>query len=109
MAGTAADAWQASGTARHAARTEVLASGAATDARNASLPAGTTAGAVHASDAAVAVGVAATAARVILDDNVRRCRAGHRRSSRKSSGCAGWRGRNRCSDSPSDNQWFHEG
>ena len=109
VTGTAADARQTSGAARHAARTGVLAAGAATDARDAALAARTAAGAVvHAAGAAVAVGVTAAAARVVLEDNVRRCRAGHRWSSRKSVGRGRRRGGYRCSDSPGHNQWFHE-
>ena len=109
MAGTAADARQAPNAARHAAGTRELAAGAATDTWDAALATRTAAGAaVYAPGAAVAIGVTATATGVVLEDNVGGCRAGHRRSGRKSTGCSRWCGRGRCSDSPSYHQWFHE-
>ena len=109
MAGTAADARQAPNATRQAAGTRELAAGAATDTWDAALATDTAAGAaVYAAGAAVAVGVTATAARVVLEDNVGGCQAGHRWSSHKSTCCRGWCGRDRCSNSPSYHQWFHE-
>jgi hypothetical protein len=109
VSGTATDARQASAAARHAAGTPELAAGAATDAGDASLAARTAAGAaVLASGAAVAVGVAAATARVVLEDNVRGRRGGHRWAGRKNISCGHWGRGDRCSDSPSHYQWFHE-
>ena len=68
---TAADARQATLAARHAGGAPELTAGAATDPRKAALAARTAAGAVNAAGAAVAIGVAAAAARVVLEDDVR--------------------------------------
>ena len=85
MAGAAADARKTSGTTRHAARTPELAAGTAADAGDAALPTGTAAGAGElAAGAAVAVDVTSTAAWILLEDHMRRCRASHRRASRES-------------------------
>jgi len=109
VTGTAADARQASGAARHATGARELAAGAAADARDAAGAARTATGtAVLAAGAAVSVGVAAAAARVVLEDNVSGRRSGHRWSGTKSAGCGRWRGSNRRSDGPSHEQWFHE-
>jgi hypothetical protein len=108
VAGTATDARKTSGTARHAARAEELSSGPATDARNAALAARTAAGAVHASGAAVAVGVAAAAARVVLEDNVGGRGSCHRWSSRKNVSGGRWSCGDRRSNCAGHHDWFHE-
>jgi hypothetical protein len=87
VAGAAADARKAAGAARHATGTGELASGATADARDAALAARTATGAaVLAAGTAVAVGIAATATGVVLEDNVRGRGARHRWSSRESVG-----------------------
>ncbi|MDT5223269.1 MAG: hypothetical protein QOG19_676 [Mycobacterium sp.] len=69
MAGTAADARQTTRAARYPARSEELATFAATEARDAALATGTAAGTVvDAARTAVAVGITATAARVLRDE-----------------------------------------
>ena len=109
MSGTATDARQASLAARHTAGTRVLAAGAATDARDTSLAARTAAGAlVLASGAAVAIGVAAATAWLVLEDNVGGCGSGRRWPSGNNISCGRWCRGDRCSDSPSHHQWFHE-
>ena len=107
MAGAATDARKTSGTTGHASRTPELASGAATDARDTALPTRTTARtSVLATGAAVAVHVAAAAAWVLLEDNMRGRRAG-RRTGRERFGCRHRRNSNRCSNSSTKNQRFH--
>lgn len=73
MAGAAAHAGQAALATRYAAGAGVLAAGAAAHTRDAALAAGSAAGTVElASRAAVSVGVAASAARVLLERDVGR-------------------------------------
>lgn len=109
MAGAAAHARKTSGTTRHAARTRELPAGAATDTRDAALPARTTTGAhVLATGPAVAVAVAALTARGLLEDDVS-CRAASRcRASRESFSCRHRRNNNRCSDSATNHQPFDQ-
>jgi hypothetical protein len=77
----AADARKAPDPAGYPTRPGVLATGAAADSRDATLPAGTaTRSAELTAGAAVAVGVAATAARVLLEDHVGRRRADRART-----------------------------
>jgi hypothetical protein len=109
VAGAATDARQAALAARHAAGAEELAAGAAADARNAALAAGTAAGSVHAAGAAVAVGIAAAAARVVLEDDVRGCRCVHRWSGRENVSRGRRGGGDRRGNGAGHHQWFHEG
>ncbi|OBG26492.1 hypothetical protein A5764_05445 [Mycobacterium sp. 852002-51057_SCH5723018] len=110
MTGTATDARQASCAAGNAAGAGELAAGAAADAWHAALPARPAAGAVVlAAGAAIAVGVAATAARVVLEDNVRGRGRVHRWTGRKNIGGGRWGGGDSRSNSPGHHQWFHEG
>jgi hypothetical protein len=109
VTGTATHARQTADAARHAAGAGVLASGAATDSGNTGLAAGTAAGpAVLAAGAAVAGGVAASAARVVLEDDLSRRRTGHAWSGGESVGRGQRRGCDSCSDGPGHYQWFHE-
>jgi threonine dehydratase len=109
VAGAATDARQTSGTTRHATRTRELAAGAATDAREAALPARTATGAVElAAGTAVAAGIASAAARILLEDHMRGCRASHRRASRESFSSRHRRNSNRRSNSSTNNQRFHQ-
>ncbi|OBA82577.1 hypothetical protein A9W99_10645 [Mycobacterium sp. 1164966.3] len=109
MAAAAADAGQTPAAARDAAGSGVLAAGAAADAWDAALATRTAARTtVLAAGTAGAVGVAAAAAWVVLEDDMRRPRGRHPRSRRKNFGGGRWRRRDRCSDSPRHYQWFHE-
>jgi hypothetical protein len=109
VAGAAADARKTAGTARHATRTGELAAGTAADARDAALPARPAAGAtVLAAGPAVAVGVTAGAAGVLLEDHVRCCSASRCRASRESFSCRHRRNSNRCSNSATNNQRFDQ-
>jgi len=109
VTGTATHARQTTRATWHAAGTGELASGAATDSRDAALTARTAAGAaVLAAGAAVAVGIAAGAARVVLEGDLSRRRTCHHWSGSKSVGRGQRRGCDRCSDSPGHYQWFHE-
>lgn len=84
MAGAATDARQTSSATRDTARAGILAAGTAADARKAALTARTAARpAVLAAGSAVAVVVAATAAWVVLEDDVRSRGGGRCWSSRK--------------------------
>lgn len=108
MAGAAANARQTSGTTRHAARAPELAANTATDARDAALPARTAAGTHELSTgAAVAVDVAAAPARVLLEDHMRGC-CGVRWACRESFSCRHRRNSNRCSNSATNHQRFHQ-
>jgi len=108
VAGAATDARKTSGTARHATRTRKLATGAATDTRNAALPARTAAWAtVLPTGPAVAAGVAATATRVLLVDNMSGCTS-TRRATRIGIRCRHRHHSYRCSNSPTNYQRFHE-
>lgn len=109
MAGAATDARKTPGTTRHAARTPELATGAATDTRDAALPALTAAGAVHLpAGATVAVGIAAAPAWVLLEDDMRCCAASRRRASRESFRCRHRSNSNRCSNSATNYQRFDQ-
>ena len=108
VAGTAADARKTSGAARHAPGAEELPAGAAADARDTSLAARAAAGAVHAAGTAVAVGVAAAAARVVLEDNVGGRGSCHRWSSRKNVSGSRWGSGDRRSNCAGHHYWFHE-
>jgi hypothetical protein len=109
VAGTATDARKTSGTAGHATGTRELAAGATADARDAALPARTAAGAaVLATGTTVAVGVAAAAARVVLEDNVGGRRPRHRWSSRKNVSSGRWSSSDRRRNSAGHHYWFHE-
>ena len=108
MAGAATDARKTAGSARHAARSRKLPAGATTDARHAALATWTAAGTIHlATRAAVTVGIATAAARVLLEDNVRCC-AASRRASRESFSCRHRRNSNRRSNSSTNYQRFHQ-
>jgi len=107
VAGAAADARKTSGAAGHAARTRELAAGAATNARDATLPAWTAAGSVELSaGAAIAVRIAATATRVLLVDNM--CGCSTCRATSVGLSCRHGHHSNRCSNSSTNNQRFHE-
>jgi hypothetical protein len=87
VAGAAADARKTADTTRHTTRTRELPAGATANAGDAALPTGTATGAGElAAGAAVAVGVTSTAAWILLEDHMRRCRAGHRRAGCESFG-----------------------
>jgi len=108
VAGAAANARQTSGTTRHAARAPELAANTATDARDAALPARTAAGTHELSTgAAVAVDVAAAPARVLLEDHMRG-RCGVPWACRESFSCRHRRNSNRCSNSATNHQRFHQ-
>lgn len=108
VAGAAADAGQTALTAGNTARPPELATIAASDARNAALTAGTAVRTlVGATGAAIAVGVAAAAARVKRDEVGDRG-AGSARPGRDDISRGRWRRGNRCSDSPGHHQWFEE-
>jgi hypothetical protein len=107
VAGAAADARQTSGAAWHAARARELATGTATDARDTALPARTaTRSVILPARAAVAAWVAATATRVLLVDNM----SGNatRRTTCIGFSCRHRHHSNRCSNSPTNKQRFHE-
>ena len=109
MAGAATDARKTAGTARHAARTRELPTGATTDARDAALPARTATGAtILATGAAVTVGVASAATGVLLEDDMRCCAASRRRATRESFSCRHRRNSNRCSNSATNHQGFDQ-
>jgi hypothetical protein len=108
VAGAATDARKTSGTARHASRTRKHAARAATDARNAALPARTAAWAtILPAGPAGAVGVTATATRVLLVDNMSGC-SSTRRTTRIGISCRHRHHSYRCSNSPTNYQRFHE-
>jgi hypothetical protein len=109
VTGTATHARKTTDAARHATGAGVLAAGSATDSRNTALAARTAAGAaILAARAAVPVGIAASAARVVLKDDLGRHRTGHAWSSGESVGGGQRRGCDSCSDGPGHYQWFHE-
>jgi hypothetical protein len=92
---------------RHAARTCELTAGPTADARHAALPARTATGAaVLPAGTAVAVGVTATATWIQLVDNV----SGHATRGATCIGlcCRHRHHSNRCSNSPTNKQRFHE-
>ena len=107
VAGAAADARKTPGGTRHAARTCELPAGAAADARETSLPARTATRPVELpAGAAVPARVAAATARVLLVDNVSGCAA--HRATRIGFCCRHRHHSNRRSNSPTNNQRFHE-
>ena len=109
MAGAATDARKTPGATRQAARAGELATRAATEARDTALPAWTAAGTLHlATGAAVAVGIAAATAWVLLEDDMRCCAASRRRASRESFRCRHRSNSNRCSNSATNYQRFDQ-
>jgi hypothetical protein len=107
VAGAATNARQTADAARHATRTGKLAAGAATNARDAALPARPAARAVElAAGATVAAGIAATATRVLLVDNVSGYRI--RRPTNVGLSCRHGHHGYRSSNSPTNNKRFHE-
>lgn len=107
VAGAAADARKTRVDTRHAARTRELPAGAAADARDTSLSARTATGSIELpAGAAVPARVAAAAARVLLVDNVSGCAA--HRTTRIGLCCRHRHHSNRRSNSPTNNQRFHE-
>jgi hypothetical protein len=103
VAGAATDSRQTPSAAWHAARTRELATRTASDTRHTALPARTAAGPGELSaGSAVAIGVAAAAAWVLLEDRMRRC-ARHRASPIRFS-CRHRSNSNRCSNSPAHYQ-----
>ncbi|ORX00818.1 hypothetical protein AWC29_02435 [Mycobacterium triplex] len=110
MAGSAANAWQTSSTARDATRAGVLAAGATADARDAAGAARpATRPVVLAAGSAVAIGVAAAATRVVLEDDVGGRRARHCRGGRKTIRSGHRCSSDRSSNGAADHQWFQEG
>ena len=107
VAGAATDARKTSGTARHASRTRKHAARAATDAGDAALPARTAAWATILPAGPAAVGVTATATRVLLVDNMSGC-SSTRRATRIGISCRHRHHSYRCSNSPTNYQGFHE-
>lgn len=108
VAGAAADTRKTSGAARDAARTRELPAGAAADSRHAALPARTAARSIELpARAAVAAGVTAAAARILLVDNVSG-RCGTRGGADIGFSCRHRHHSNRRSNSPTNNQRFHE-
>jgi hypothetical protein len=104
VAGAAADARKTSGATGYAARPCVLTTGPTADTRDATLTAGTTTGTAELTTGpAVAVGVTATAARVLLVDRVRGASAGctHTRF-----GCRHRHYSHRCGNRPTNNKRF---
>jgi hypothetical protein len=107
VAGAAADARKTRVDTRHAARTRELPAGTAADTRHASLPARTATRSIELSaGAAVATGVTAATARILLVDNVSGC--GTRGAADISLSCRNGHHSDRCSNSPTNKQRFHE-
>ena len=107
VTGAATDTRKTAGTAGQAVRTRELAAGAASDPWNTALPARPAAGAaVLAAGPAVAVGVTATAAGILLEDHVRGC--SHGRASCERFSCRHRGNSNRRSNGSAHYQWFHQ-
>jgi hypothetical protein len=100
----AADARKAPDPAGHPTRAGVLTAGAAADTGDATLPAGTAAGTAElTTGTTVAVGVAAAAARVLLEDHMsRRCAD----RARTCLGCRHRHYRHRSGNGPTNNNRF---
>jgi hypothetical protein len=107
VAGAATNARQTADAARHATRTGKLAAGAATNARDAALPTRATARSIELpAGPAVAAGIAPTATRVLLVDNVSGDRT--RRPTNVGLSCRHGHHGYRSSNSPTNNKRFHE-
>jgi hypothetical protein len=107
VAGAAADARKTTDATRKTTRTRELPAGTAADTGNAGLTARTTAGAaVCPAGAAVTAGVTAATARILLVNNVSGC--GTRGAADISLSCRNGHHSNRCSNSPTNKQRFHE-
>jgi hypothetical protein len=109
VAGAATDARKTARTTGHAARTRELATGTAADTRDTTLPTRTAARAIElATGAAVAVGVAAAPAWVLLEDDMCGRRDSHCRACRESFSCRHRRNSNRCGNSATNHQRFDQ-
>ena len=109
MAGPATDARKASVAAGYAAWTRVLATRAATDTGDTALSAGTATRAVElAAGSAVAVGVAATSAWILLEDDMGERRAGRRWTGRGGFRCHHRSDGNHRRNGATNDQRFHQ-
>jgi hypothetical protein len=103
VAGAAADARETTRAARHPTRTCELTTGTAAYARHTALTAGTAVGPPILTAGATAVGVTATAARILLENYMSGGRADR---SRTRFGCRHRHYSHRCGNSPTNNKRF---